>query len=87
MKKTTDLDTQAALDAWADKIAALESDVAAGVAAYAGRLAADRRLTKDDRQFAAAQADAIRRAVRRAKAKAPAKLASKKPARKAGRKS
>lgn len=80
MSKPNNLDTQAALDAWADKIAALESDVAAGVAAYAGRLAADRRLTKDDRQFAAAQADAIRRALRRAKAKAPAKLASKKTA-------
>jgi hypothetical protein len=57
-----------ALDEWAERIAALEPDVAAGVASYAKRLAGDTRLAKADRQFAAAQADAIRRAIRRAKA-------------------
>lgn len=82
MKRAIDPEAQAALDAWADKIAALEADVAAGVAAYAGRLASDRRLSADDRQFAAAQADAIRRALRRAKAKAPA---TKKTGRKPGK--
>ncbi len=63
-----DSETGKALDEWADRIAALEADVAAGVASYAKRLAGDKRLGKPDRQFAAAQADAIRRAVRRAKA-------------------
>ena len=82
MTKPIDPEAQAALDEWADKIAALKPDVAAGVAAYAGRLASDRRLSADDRQFAAAQADAIRRALRRAKAKAPA---TKKPGRKPGK--
>lgn len=70
MTKPIDRETKAALNGWADKIAALEPEVAAGVAAYAGRLAADRRLSADDRQFAAAQADAVRRAVRRAKSNA-----------------
>ncbi len=63
-------DTTEALDDWADRIASLEPTVAAGVAEYAKRLAADRRLSKPDRQFAEAQADAVRRAIRRAKAKA-----------------
>ena len=63
-----DSETGKALDEWADRIAALEADVAAGVASYAKGLAGDKRLAKADRQFAAAQADAIRRAVRRAKA-------------------
>jgi len=72
MKERTDPEAQAALDAWADKIAALEPDVAAGVARYAARLAADRRLGKADRDLATAQVDAIRRAVRRAKGKAAA---------------
>lgn len=57
-----------ALDDWADRIAALEPAVSAGMASYAKRLAGDKRLAKADRQFAAAQADAIRRAIRRAKA-------------------
>ncbi|HUY36723.1 MAG TPA: hypothetical protein VMV69_28575 [Pirellulales bacterium] len=65
MKKTN----HEGLDEWADKIAALEPDVPAAVARYALRLASDRRLPKDDRDFAKAQADAVRRAVRRAKAK------------------
>lgn len=60
-------DTKAALDAWADSVAALEPDLAAGVASYANRLAADPRLAKADRDFAKAQAEAIRRALRRAK--------------------
>ena len=70
MNQQTDPEAPASLDAWADKIAALEPDVAAGVARYAARLAADRRLGKADRDLATAQADAVRRAVRRAKAKA-----------------
>lgn len=77
--KPIDPEAQLALDTWADKIAALEADVAASVVAYAGRLADDRRLAKDDRRFAAAQADAIKRALRRAKAKArPTKKTTKK---------
>ncbi len=86
MKRPTDLEAQAALDAWADSIAALEPDVAAGVAAYAGRLASDRRLSADDRHFAAEQANAIRRALRRAKGKTKAP-ATKKTARKPGKQS
>jgi hypothetical protein len=40
-------------------------------------------LGKDDRQFAVAQADAVRRALRRHKAKAPAgRKATRKPPRK-----
>lgn len=84
MKQPTDHEAQA-LDAWADKIASLEPAVAAGVMSYAGRLASDRRLPADDRRFAAAQANAIRRAIRRAKGKT--KPATKKPARKSGKKS
>lgn len=57
-----------ALDDWADRIAALEPEVSAGMASYAKRLAGDKRLAKADRQFATAQADALRRAIRRAKA-------------------
>ncbi len=72
MKKKTDPEALAALDAWADKIAALEPDVAAGVAAWATTLATDRRLSKVDRDFAQAQLDAVRRALRRAKGKPPA---------------
>jgi hypothetical protein len=45
MKRAIDPEAQAALDAWADKIAALEPDVAAGVAAYAGRLATQPRTS------------------------------------------
>ena len=78
-------ETLAALDAWADQIAGLEGDVAAGVAAYSKRLAADRRLSADDRKFAAAQADAIRRALRRIRAK-KVKPASGKAGRKHGKK-
>ncbi|HUY37172.1 MAG TPA: hypothetical protein VMV69_30965 [Pirellulales bacterium] len=72
MKKKTDPEAQAALDAWADKIAALEPDIAAEVARVATRLAADRRIPKVDRDFAQAQVDAVRRALRRAKGKPPA---------------
>jgi hypothetical protein len=85
MKRPNDPEAQAALDAWADKIAALEPDVAAGVAAYAGRLASDRRLAKDDRRFAAAQADAIRRALRRVSRTRAKATATKKPGRKPGK--
>ena len=83
MTKPVDTEAQVALDAWADKIADLEAEVAAGVAAYAAGLAADRRLAADDRRFAAAQADAIWRALRRARTKAPA---TKKTGRKSGKK-
>lgn len=69
---------QQALDDWADRIAALEPDVVAGVATQAKRLAADRRLPAADRRFAKAQADAIARAVRRVASSPPA---SKRPAR------
>ena len=86
MSKRNAPEAVAALDAWAEQIAALEADVAAGVAAYSKRLAADRRLSADDREFAAAQADAIRRALRRSKAKERAP-ASGKAGRKPGRKS
>jgi hypothetical protein len=76
----------AALDAWAEQIAGLEADVAAGVAAYSKRLAADRRLSAEDRKFAAAQADAIRRALRRIRAKGTGPTGGK-AGRKPGRKS
>lgn len=59
-------ESREALDEWADKVAALEPEVSNGIAAYAKRLAADRRLRKADREFAEAQVKAIRRAVRRA---------------------
>lgn len=81
MAKSTDPEARAELDEWAAKVAALESDVARGVIAYAARLAADRRLSADDRRFAKSQADAVRRALRRAKSKGKAP-----PAKKAGRK-
>jgi len=68
MPKTIDPEALAVLDAWADKVAVREPDIAAGLAAYAACLAADRRLAKHDREFAAAQAEAIWRALRRAKA-------------------
>jgi hypothetical protein len=70
MTKPTDPEAQAAMDEWADKIAALEADVAAGVMALASRMASDRRLAADDRRFAKSQADAVRRALRRTKSKA-----------------
>lgn len=85
MSKHERPEAMAALDAWADQIVKLESDVAAGVAAYSKRLASDRRLSAEDRQFATAQADAIRRAIRRKKAKGDAP-ASGKAARKQGKK-
>ena len=84
MKRTTDPEAQAALDEWAAKVAALEPEVIRATIAYASRLAADRRLSTDDRRFAAAQADAVRRAMRRAKAKAKPP-ATKKPGRKSGK--
>ena len=65
MPKTIEQGAQAVVDAWADRIAAMGPDVAAGIATCAACLAADRQLAKHDRKFAAAQADAIWRALRR----------------------
>lgn len=87
MKAPTEPIDPATQAEWADRIVALEPDVSAGVAAYALRMAADRRLPAADRQFAKSQAEAIRRALRRAKAKAKAKPATTKSARKPGKKS
>lgn len=75
-------ESRAAMDEWADKIAALEADVSRGVMAWASRMASDRRLSVDDRRFAKSQADAVRRALRRAKAKARKTAKAGKPTRK-----
>lgn len=79
-------ESRAAMDEWADKIAALEADVSRGVMALASRMASDRRLSVDDRRFAKSQADAVRRALRRAKAKASYTAKADKPARKGAKK-
>ena len=60
-------ETPQAMDDWADKIAALESEVVDGIVSSAKRLAGDKRLRQADRDFAQGQVDAIRQAVRRAK--------------------
>ena len=52
------------LDAWANQIARLEPEVAQRVIEYARRIAST-RLPKGDREFAEAQARAVKRALRR----------------------
>ena len=60
-------DGSQAMDDWAEKVAALEPEVADGILSLTRRLAGDKRLRQADRDFAQAQVDAICRAVRRAK--------------------
>lgn len=67
LQSKMDDETQQPLDAWADTIAALESEVRKRIEARARRMATNRRLRKADREFAKAQADAIGRAVVRRK--------------------
>ena len=55
------------LDVWATKIAALEADVARGVINHAQGIAGDRCVPKADRNFAQAQAEAVKRAMAKAK--------------------
>ncbi len=64
-----DEDRQRSLDEWADQIASLEPEVRDSILARALRMAANRRLRKDDREFARAQAEAIGRAVVRMKSR------------------
>lgn len=66
-----DASEQQSLAEWADRVVALEREVCDGVLAGALRLAGDKRLPQADRDFAQAQADAIRRALRRVKSKNP----------------
>jgi len=56
-----------ALQLWVAEVASLEPAVREGIAAYASRLAADKRLRQADREFAQAQADAIRRGLSRSR--------------------
>ena len=55
------------LGVWAAKIADLEPDLARGVIEYALGIACNRRVPKADRDFAHAQADAVKRAIAKAK--------------------
>ena len=63
-------ENQQAIDEWAEQIANLKPEVVKGVVMYAERLATDGRLSQADRNFAKAQADAVRRATRRLKSRA-----------------
>lgn len=54
-----------ALAEWAEQIAGLEVEAARKVADYARGLADNPHLAKSDREFAAAQAEAIRKAMQR----------------------
>lgn len=78
-------ESREAFDAWADQVATLEPATIRSIIALAGRLAADRRLSADDRRFATSQVDAVRRALRRAKSKASKTAKASKPTPKAKR--